>query len=78
MIKWFCDVCGLEIEAPQMPVRVAAYRSRKCRDDIDIGWGESDDIGKVWCHDKCADALEAKMKPLLAKREASRPAGETK
>jgi hypothetical protein len=65
MVKWFCDVCGLEIVAPAHPTCVAAYTCPKNREDSDFGWGESDDIIKVFCHDECAGILDAEIKGAL-------------
>lgn len=69
MIVWFCDVCTLEIVAPECPTRVEASRCAKGRDDSEIGWGHSDEILRVFCHKKCADELETRFKIAL---EASR------
>lgn len=65
-IKWFCDVCQLEIVAPENPVRVKAYRCGKNRDDAEVGWGESYDIGSAWCHKACADDLERAVAATFA------------
>ncbi|MCR4301842.1 MAG: hypothetical protein NUV51_09550 [Sulfuricaulis sp.] len=62
MVKWFCDVCDLEIAPPMCPVQVATYQTTKGRTDPDIGWSESDDVLKVFCHAKCADVLELEIK----------------
>jgi len=62
VIKWFCDVCGREIKAPEHPVSVSADRCGKNREDAEIGYGESDGIAKAFAHRKCADVLEAKIK----------------
>lgn len=61
MIKWFCDLCGKEIEAPAHPVRVRAYRCGKNRDDVDVGWGEDHTITAGFYHEKCADVLETEL-----------------
>lgn len=65
MIKWFCDVCGKEIEAPEHPIRVNAYRCGKNRDDAEIGWGHDAKIIEAWVHKKCADTLESEIKGAL-------------
>jgi len=66
MIKWFCDICSLEITAPEHPVRVKAYRCGKNRDDADIGWGEEDVIFTSFCHKRCADRLETEVRNVFA------------
>jgi hypothetical protein len=68
MIKWFCDVCLEEIKAPEHPVRIEASRCVKNRDDSKIGWGESDEIGRAFCHRKCADELETRVKAAFSLR----------
>lgn len=70
MIKWFCDICGLEILAPEHPVHVSASHSGKNRDDAQYGWGESKDIIKVFCHKTCADTLTTEIE--LALEDAKR------
>lgn len=65
MIKWFCDLCHLEILAPEHPTRIAAYSCRKNRSEVDSGWNESDDIIRVFCHEKCAGTLEKEIKSAL-------------
>lgn len=62
MIKWFCDVCSLEIVAPENPTNVRAYRCGKNRSDAAVGWGEDDDIMSLFCHSKCANVLEGEIK----------------
>lgn len=65
MIKWFCDICGLEIESPHHPQRVKAYRCGKNRDDEEIGWGGTHDIISVFAHKQCANLLETEIKAAL-------------
>jgi hypothetical protein len=65
MIKWFCDICTLEIKAPEHPVCVRAYRCGKNRDNADVGWGHDTDIVAVFCHKACADVLETEIKSAL-------------
>ena len=52
MIKWFCDWCEKEIEAPEHSVFVTAFCQGKNRDDE--GWGISNQIVKICCHEKCS------------------------
>lgn len=66
MIKWFCDLCGLEILAPENPVRVRAYRCGKSRDDAEIGWGHDDTIASVFCHPKCSVELAERIQAAFA------------
>lgn len=66
MIKWFCDVCGLEIVSPENPVHVSAHRAGKNRDHADAYWGESHDIIEVFAHKACADVLVSEIKGALA------------
>jgi len=54
MIKWFCDICGKEILAPDHPVQLTAGMQAKNRDDIEVGWGEYESYFKLWAHPKCA------------------------
>jgi len=62
MIKWFCDVCNLEIWHPENPVKVKAYRCGKSREDATVGWSEDDEILSVFCHAQCADLLERELR----------------
>lgn len=65
MIKWFCDVCGNEIKAPDNPVLVRAYCCGKNRDHAEIGWGQESDIIDVFVHKTCADVLVIKIQAAL-------------
>lgn len=70
MIKWFCDLCGAEIVAPEHPVSVKAYRTGKNRDDAEIGWGESDYFVEMFCHANCAGALVTVIKAAVQDRSS--------
>ena len=63
MIKWFCDICSLEITST--PTSVKAYHCLKSRDDADAGWGATDTIVAVMCHTKCADILQTEIRTAL-------------
>ena len=65
MIKWFCDMCGKEIEIPEHPVRIQASRCGKSRDDAEIGWSSDDEIGRLFCHARCAVPVIAKIKQAM-------------
>ena len=67
MVKWFCDICGLEIPTPLNLERVVAYRCVKNHDDADRGWGYGDDIVKVFCHKECADILQTELDDALVR-----------
>lgn len=60
-IKWFCDICGREIEAPEWPIYVKAYSIIKSRDNETIGWSESEEIRSASCHKECADTLTTEV-----------------
>lgn len=67
MLRWYCDLCGKEIEAPDHPEWVKAYRAGQNRDQE--GWGRSEYFVEMICHKKCADVLETEI--TSAPRSAS-------
>lgn len=60
MIKWFCDVCDKEIEAPEHPTRVKTERTATMRPS-----GQDSTIIESWAHQKCGDILESEIKSAL-------------
>jgi hypothetical protein len=69
MIKWFCDLCKLEIVAPEHPTNVRTSRCGKNREDADVGWGNDDNIFSVFAHKACADVLEVELKAARRRAE---------
>jgi hypothetical protein len=67
MVKWFCDVCEKEIEAPEAPRYVRAYECLKSREDADEGYGPDDTIIKVMAHHACAEWLQNELRAALAR-----------
>ena len=57
MIKWFCDWCKKEIEAPEHPVFVTAFYQSKNRNNPGSGWGTDNQILKICCNVKCAEEV---------------------
>jgi hypothetical protein len=57
MIKWFCDVCGKEIKAPEHPDYVNAYYEGKNREHEITGWGDTRKIVSLCCHEVCAKKI---------------------
>lgn len=60
MIKYFCDICGGEIEEGS-PSRFYASHEKKSSCDDDIGWSGSLWKIKIWAHEKC---LTGKLKAI--------------
>lgn len=57
MIKWFCDVCGKEI-IHDSPLFLRLYTVPKNRDEVSLGWGNTETYVDKCCHPVCAEKLK--------------------
>lgn len=65
MVRWFCDLCGEEIQGPETPTYISASRCRKGRNHPEDGWSGSDRILEIWCHAKCADKIVQELRATV-------------
>jgi len=63
MIKWFCDICQQEIEDPLNPEYINIHCEGRNRDEE--GWGHSNEMAKLCCHESCAKKLRIDLLEVI-------------